>query len=168
MQNKKQDQVTPLYATLLYDVKRELGISWTEYVYLDMVYHLSHDGWCYKSVPNTAHDLGIDRSNVFRMRDRLIAMGLLKKNIRGHVKTTELYQRQVTKLSTEDPQFSRETVAKRDGGVAKRDSSSRKTRPKNNNRTTIENKRSAQMRASTGLESARAIAERIRQRRLTA
>lgn len=87
----KQQTETPLYATLFYHIRRELDLNWNEYIYLDMVYHLSKDGWCYKSLDNIADDLGMVKSGVQKMRNRLIERGLLKKNIKGHVKTTVTY-----------------------------------------------------------------------------
>jgi hypothetical protein len=107
-----------------------LGITWLEYVYLDMIYHLSKEGWCYKSLENTAIDLGIDRSNVYRMRNRLIKKGLVKKSIKGHVKTTVMY----AKCIRSDNQV----VAKRTAPYAKRDYTVGETQPKNNNRNTLD------------------------------
>jgi hypothetical protein len=88
MKNKNE---SPLYATLLYEVRRKLDISIQEYFYLDMVYHLSHDGWCYKSLESIARDMGTTKRGVMKMRDRLIERKLLEKNIKGHVKTTVMY-----------------------------------------------------------------------------
>lgn len=124
----KTQNETPLYATLLYEVREKLGITWIEYVYLDMVYHLSKEGWCYKSLDNCGKDLGLDRSNVYRMRKRLIEKGLLKKSIKGHVKTTVVY----AKCIRSDDRV----VAKRTNSYAKRDYSVVKTHTKNNNRVT--------------------------------
>lgn len=96
----KQQGERPKFATLHYDVRESLDISWAEYIYLDMVYYLSRDGWCYKSLENVAADMGMAKSGVRKMRDRLIAKKLLKKNIRGHVKTTVTYHK-VAHLQTE-------------------------------------------------------------------
>lgn len=82
---------TPLYATLLYDVRRELDISFTEYVYLDMVHKLSYRRWCNKSLAHCASDLGISKFGALRMRDRLIARGYLEKNAHGELKVTPAY-----------------------------------------------------------------------------
>jgi predicted transcriptional regulator len=87
----KQQTETPLYATVFYHIRKQLDLNWNEYIYLDMVYHLSKDGWCYKSLDNIADDLGMVKSGVQKMRNRLIEKGLLKKNIKGHVKTTVTY-----------------------------------------------------------------------------
>jgi len=83
-----QQTETPLYATLLYGIRKQLDITWNEYVYLDMVYHLSKDGWCYKSLDNVASDLGMVKSGVQKMRNRLIEKGLLKKE---HQRTRKNY-----------------------------------------------------------------------------
>lgn len=127
----KQTDV-PKFATLLYEVRRELDITWLEYVYLDMVFYLSHDGWCYKSLENVAVDLGVDKSSVFRMRKRLISKGLLKKNVRGHVKTTVEYAKRL-RTKPERMQNAYEPYAKRLRTVGE-------TPTKNNNRTTEDNK----------------------------
>jgi DNA-binding MarR family transcriptional regulator len=122
---------TPKFATLLYDVRAELEITWIEYIYLDMVFYLSHDGWCYKSLDNIGKDLGIDKSNVYRMRNRLIERGLLKKNIKGYVKTTEAYAKRI--------RTSKSPYAKRNEAYAKRNEIVGKTHTKNNNRNTENN-----------------------------
>lgn len=145
---KKQQNETPLYATLLYHVRKELGITWIEYVYLDMVYHLSKEGWCYKSLDNIGEDLGLDRSNVYRMRNRLIKKGLLKKNLRGHVSTSVTYAKCIR---TDDNSY-----AKRTNPYAKRDKSVVKTHTKNNNRVTLDN--------GNDFEKARKAASSIRER----
>ena len=82
---------TPLYATLLYDVRKELDISISEYFYLDMVHKLSYDRWCSKSLENCASDMGITKRGLIKLRDRLLASGLLKKNAKGHLKVTQKY-----------------------------------------------------------------------------
>lgn len=91
----KQQNETPLYATLLYSVRKRLGISIAEYFYLDMVYHLSKNekGWCYKSLDAIGEDMGISRIGVVKLRNRLIERKLIKKNIKGYVKTTEIYNK---------------------------------------------------------------------------
>lgn len=120
---------TPLYATLLYEVREKLDISWLEYIYLDMVYHLSQDGWCYKSLDNSAQDMGISRVGLIKMRKRLIERNLLRKNIRGHVKPTVT----VNKVYRKEDQG----VNKVYSSVNKVYSSGKLSLPKNNNRVTV-------------------------------
>lgn len=87
----KQQNEVPLYATLLYEVRAKLDISWPEYVYLDMIHKLSHQRWCTKSLLHCAEDLGITRRHVIRMKNRLSEAGLIEKNLRGHMRVTKKY-----------------------------------------------------------------------------
>jgi predicted transcriptional regulator len=83
---------TPLYATLFYGTREKLDISWNEYIYLDMVQklHISQS-WCTKSLQHCADDLGLSKRGLIKMRDNLIDKGLLKKNIKGHLRVTSKY-----------------------------------------------------------------------------
>lgn len=82
---------TPKYATLLYDVLEVLDVSISEYFYLDMVHKLSYNRWCIKSIEHCASDMRISKRGLIKMRDRLTKRGLIKKNIKGHVKVTDDY-----------------------------------------------------------------------------
>lgn len=121
--DNEQENVVPKYATLFYDVRAELDITWVEYIYLDMVYHLSHAGWCIKSLENCGKDLGLDRSNVYRMRQRLIEKGLIIKGTGGKVKTSVIYAK---RIQSTNPRSQNATPA-----YAKRNSSVVKTQHKN-------------------------------------
>jgi len=79
------------YAHLEYEVLHKLDISIPEYWLLDMVYQLSRDGWCWKSLNSIANDMRMSKNGVIKMRDRLIEKGYLKKNIKGHLKTGVAY-----------------------------------------------------------------------------
>lgn len=82
---------TPLYATLLYGVIKELDLSIAEYFYLDMVHKLSYQRWCIKSLANCAYDMNISKFGLLKMRDRLLSTDLLEKNAKGHLRVTEKY-----------------------------------------------------------------------------
>lgn len=86
-----KQQTVNKYAHLEYRVLHELDISINEYWLLDMVYQLSRDGWCYKSLNSIAQDMKLHKNGVVKMRDRLIKRKLLKKNIKGHLKTEVAY-----------------------------------------------------------------------------
>lgn len=88
---ENQNNITNNYAMLLYSVRKELGISIGEYFYLEMIYHLSHSGWCYKSLENIADDMGITKMGLMKLRDRLIDRGLVVKNDKGWVKPSAEY-----------------------------------------------------------------------------
>lgn len=93
---KEQDEL-PRGATLYYDVLKGLDISIAEYMYLDMVYFLSRNslGYCYKSLEKIAEDMNISKNGVIKLRDRMVKRGLLKKNHKGWVTTTDIYHKVV-------------------------------------------------------------------------
>lgn len=124
---------SPLYATLLYDVRRKLNISFTEYVYLDMVHKLSYQRWCNKSLANCASDLGISKYGAMRMRDRLILRGYMEKNSKGHLRVTDAYTEvAVNKVD----RLSEASANKVDRSANKVDRIGQQSATKNNNRNT--------------------------------
>lgn len=86
-----KSQTTKKYVHLEFEVFHKLDITIPEYWFLDTVYFLSRDGWCWKSLQSFAIDMKMSKRGVAIMRDRLIEKGLLKKNRRGHLKTGVLY-----------------------------------------------------------------------------
>jgi hypothetical protein len=123
-------QTVNKYAHLEYEVLHKLQISINEYWLLDMVYQLSRDGWCYKSLSNIATDMRLTKNGVIKMRDRLISRGLLKKNMKGNLKTEVAYN-SVYRLDKE----SYNSVTNR---TTKYTASVQLSGTKNNNRITIE------------------------------
>lgn len=90
--SKLEQPETPRYATLLYDVRKKLDISFTEYILLDMIYHLSfRTGYCYKSPLRMGEDLGITKRGINKMMIRLIGKGLLERLTDCTVRVTEVY-----------------------------------------------------------------------------
>jgi len=96
MEQKEQNE-TPLYATLLYGVRKQLNISINEYFYLDMVHKLSYQRWCSKSLESCAEDMGITRRGLINLKNRMIERELIEKNVRGHVRVTPKYIRVAVK-----------------------------------------------------------------------
>lgn len=86
-----QENVVPPYSTVVYEIRRKLGITMTDYIMLDMVFHLSYDRWCTKSARMMAYDLGVTERGVFKMKERLLRIGYLKKNSKGFLKVTEQF-----------------------------------------------------------------------------
>lgn len=86
-----KEQTINKYAHLEYEVLHKLDISIPEYWLLDAVYYLSRDGWCWKSLNSFAIDMKMSKRGVAIMRDRLIDKKLLKKNIKGYLKTEVAY-----------------------------------------------------------------------------
>ena len=87
---KEQIEV-PKFAHLQYDVLHKLEITIPEYWYLDMVYQLSRDKWCYKSLEHIAEDMRMTKNGVMKMRDRLTDRELIVKGRAGKVRTSVKY-----------------------------------------------------------------------------
>jgi hypothetical protein len=86
-----KQQTVNKYAHLQYEVLHKLEISINEYWFLDMVYQLSRDGWCYKSLENIALDMRLTKNGIVKLRDRLIDRGLITKGRKGRIKTSVMY-----------------------------------------------------------------------------
>jgi hypothetical protein len=147
----KEQTGRPRYATLLYDVRQKLNVNWAEYVYLDMVHKLSYHGWCFKSLESCAVDLGMTKRGVSKMKERLIGRGLLKRNIKGHLKVTELYTGVAVNSVHQAPHMAVNSVPKSVNSVPQIGELSS---TKNNNRITIE--------LGEGYKKAKLKAEEIR------
>jgi DNA-binding MarR family transcriptional regulator len=89
----KTQNETPRFAHLQYAVLKQFKMSPAEYWYLDMIYYLSRDGWCYKSLENIASDMNMTKNGVVKLRDRLIDKGLVIKNRKGQVKSSVMYNK---------------------------------------------------------------------------
>ena len=127
-----KQQTINKYAHLEYETLHKLEISINEYWLLDMVYQLSRDKWCYKSLTSIAQDMRLTKNGVVKMRDRLIERGLLKKNIKGHLKTGETYN-SVYRLDSD----TYNSVTNR---TTEYNDTVQLSGTKNNNRITIDNK----------------------------
>ncbi len=86
-----KQQTVGKYAHLEYEVLHRLEITIPEFWYLDMVYQLSRDGWCWKSLDNIALDMRLTKNGVFKMRERLTDKGFIIKGRGGKVKTSVKY-----------------------------------------------------------------------------
>jgi len=96
----KNQEVRPKYAHLEYDVRRDLDISWAEFVLCDMIYVLSRNRWCNKKLKAISEDMGITKHGVIKMLKRLESKGLVEKSDKGY-RTQQRYH--VTKLHIYDP-----------------------------------------------------------------
>ena len=133
---------TPKYATLFYEVMRQLKISVLEYVFLDMVYHLSHrTGYCYKSSSNIASDLGVSKRHVNRMILKLSDRGLIERLTTQTLQVTDVYRNAQTLSGTKSPSKQDKVgtnVLQVGNIVPDREQMSRITGSKNNSKNNIE------------------------------
>lgn len=81
------------YTTIIYEVKKELGLSLREYIYLDAIYHLQNQsGWCFAKSSYFGELLDIGDREVRKIRLNLVEKGLIimsDKYNSNEIKTTE-------------------------------------------------------------------------------
>lgn len=87
---KQQNEISK-FAHLQYEVLHQLEISINEYWFLDMVYQLSRNGKCYKSLESIAKDMRLTKNGVVKLRDRLIERKFIIKDRKGRMTTSVLY-----------------------------------------------------------------------------
>lgn len=126
----------PKYAHLEYEVREQLNISWSDYVLLDMIYHLSRNRWCNKKQKKIAQDMGLTVRGIRKTLIRLEKDGLLKQSEKGY-KTTSKYDN--TKLKKEE--LSSPSAQKHRNSVPQKEelSSSQRGTQYTNNREQINN-----------------------------
>lgn len=79
------------YTVIQHKARKELDLSFIEYVIADEIYHLSSNqsGWCYKSKANIADRFGISERIVFKAIDKLVELELVEKNEAKQLRTTQ-------------------------------------------------------------------------------
>lgn len=120
----------PKFAQLQYHVLHDFKLSIAEYFLLDMVYYLSRDRWCNKSLESIAYDMRLTKNGVVKMRDRLIHRKLLLKDLKGRLRTSVLYN----SVYLEEPN-SYNSVTRR---TTEYNAAVQLSGTKNNNRITLE------------------------------
>lgn len=92
------------YTTIIYDVKKELGISLREYIYLDAVYHLqAKTGWSFAKNEYYGEMLDVGFREIQKISKSLVEKGLIIKSVEG-VKTSEKWSDTYLQKSVhEDP-----------------------------------------------------------------
>lgn len=79
------------YTTIIYEVKKELGISLREYIYLDAVYHLqAKTGWSFAKNEYYGEMLDVGFREIQKISKSLVEKGLIIKSVEG-VKTTDVW-----------------------------------------------------------------------------
>jgi len=86
------------FTNIQHGFRKRNGLSNNEYILCDMIFYLSstaksHFGWCYMTRENIAEDLGISKSGVIKMIERMIEYGFLERdNLTKYLKTSEMWQ----------------------------------------------------------------------------
>lgn len=136
-QNQDDEQVR--FSNLAHDVRLQLDISWTEYVLLDMVYHLSAKyGFCFMSKTVMAQRVGVTYTGLKKMIARLENRELLVPDARGLVCGQAYldiaYLKKAVKTSESELSSKNYTKFKKVNSVQKSELSTVEIYNKNNNR----------------------------------
>ena len=93
-----------LYCTVLFEKKKAYGLTLNEYVFLDMVFHLSSKtGWCYSSKEYFAETLDLSRQSIFNLIKKLTDTGWLEKDEAStNLRTTEKWNQVYMEESKND------------------------------------------------------------------
>ena len=89
---------TPRYTTILHEARTKLGLSLVEYCVVDSVHYLSHrpsNPYCTLPKDDMADFLGVNRATIFRAIKEGLAKGLVEKNERGDLRSTEKWIQEV-------------------------------------------------------------------------
>jgi len=107
MLGEKTFRLQPRFTTIYHPIRIELELNVNEYVVLDSIHQLSHKPshpWCTQSKDEIAAYTGISRRTVFRAIESGLEKGLIEKNERGDVRSTDkwietvlLYKQKTTK-----------------------------------------------------------------------
>lgn len=83
------------YGVVRYNARKAMGISLAEYVFCDIVYHLSsnpaHGGWATASNGYYADIIGITDRGIRKLKARMIAAGLVERNENDHLRTSQVW-----------------------------------------------------------------------------
>lgn len=92
------DNEEPKYTLILHEERTKLGLSISTYCVIDSIHNLSHNRgyqFCVMSKDNIAKFLGLGRRTVFRAIAAGLKRGLIEKNERGDLRTTEKWIQEV-------------------------------------------------------------------------
>jgi len=82
------------YTTIIHSIRKDLGLSNNEYMFCDMVYHLSNNPkykTCIMSKAKLGDKIGITEAGIFKMITRMIELGLIERNNIGINTTKKWY-----------------------------------------------------------------------------
>lgn len=92
------------YSLIVHEARDELGLTNNEYLLADAIHRLSRDGdaWCHASKRFLGEIVGVSRSSVHRMLQRLMEKGLVEAHeSTSHLRTTGAWFRTVEELRKE-------------------------------------------------------------------
>ena len=88
----------PRFTVVHHPIREKFELSMAAYALIDSIDQLSHrpdHPWCEKKKEDLAAFLGIVRSTVYKGIEQGLEKGLIEKNERGDLRTTQLWIEQV-------------------------------------------------------------------------
>lgn len=95
-----------IYTTVIHEIRLEKGLSCLEYCAVDTIDKLSNNSkheWCCVPKDVFAEFLGITRKGLYKLVMRMIEIGYVEKNEKGHVRTTPLWKEQFIDEESNNP-----------------------------------------------------------------
>ena len=100
----KTFRLQPRFTIVHHPVRQKFSLSLTTYAVIDSIHQLSHRAdhpWCSQSKSEIARFLDASERHVFRAVKEGLEKGLLERNDRGDLRSTELWVRQVILYKSE-------------------------------------------------------------------
>jgi hypothetical protein len=100
---RKTFRLQPRFTIVHHAVRQKFELSLTTYAVFDSIHQLSHrpnHPWCSQSKLEIGKFLDVSERQVFRAIKEGLEQGLLERNERGDLRTSELWVRQVVLYDT--------------------------------------------------------------------
>lgn len=102
-------KLAPRFTVVHHPIRKKFGLSFSDYAVIDSVHQLSHRPnypWCTQTKEDLAAFLEMASRTVFRSINKGIEKGLLEKNDRGDLRSTDLWVSKVVLYNKEEsPDF---------------------------------------------------------------
>lgn len=95
---ERRFKLTPRFTVVHHPIRIKFDLSFTTYAVIDSVHQLSHrpnHPWCTQSKADLAAFLDISDRQAYRAIKEALEKGLLEKNDRGDLRSTELWVNKV-------------------------------------------------------------------------
>ena len=102
---KKKIVLRPRFTIVHHPVREKFGLSFTGYAIIDSIHQLSHrpdHPWCTQSKSQLARFVNVTERQAFRAVKDGLEKGLLEKNERGDLRSTEAWLTQVVLYEARD------------------------------------------------------------------
>ncbi|PLX41209.1 MAG: hypothetical protein C0605_05760 [Hyphomicrobiales bacterium] len=103
--SQKKFRLRPRYTTIHWPIVEKFNLTSHDYAVFDSIHKLSHrpeHPWCTESKDRIGEWIKCSRRTVFNAIDKGLELGLIEKNDRGDLRSTEKWIQQVELYSTDE------------------------------------------------------------------